>query len=241
MDIIATSESTWKESAGSVVIADYNQGFNDGVETGSLAVDAILDGTAFADGTYTNNTVKSLRKGVLKETGVSKIYFPNVENLQDQAFFQNTTLTYVYLPKLKSAGMQSLGLCTKITGDWSFLEQIEDVSSQAFRGCQLPESITFAELTTNNSAWGSPFDEVPTTKHMRFPKMQTYNDRFIDGDALETVELGSVGYPVTRLHSNTCGGNTSITSITVYCEDPNNPPTGSPWGAPNATVTFLKA
>ena len=58
MDIIATSESTWQESAGSVVVADYNDGLNDGIEEGKAQANAffnqITKGGTFMRGFWAN-------------------------------------------------------------------------------------------------------------------------------------------------------------------------------------------
>jgi hypothetical protein len=215
------------------------------VETNGGA-DALLDGTAFADGTYTNNTVKSLRMGCFRNTRIKTLLCAEVEEIKGNLFANNDehTLEYIYFPKLrKISGTQAFVLNSNLTGDWGFLPQLEVIAPQVFRGCQIPESIIFSELTTVNFGVGSPFDATQV-KHLVFPKLQTGTFNNFCGSAitaLQTVEFGSVGYPVVNIHATAFNGSTSITSITVYCEDPNNPPTGSPWGATNATVTFLKA
>ena len=235
------TETTLELSEKVKNVPSYDDGYNDGLNAGAGAADAILDGTAFASGEYTNNTVKELRDSAFNGTGLKKLYLQEVETIRGSLIGENTSLSYVSMPKLKKID-RAFMLCRALVGDWSFLEQLECVGALAFRACILPESITFSNLTEYLSANSSPFYDVYTVKHLIFPRLQVYPDRFIQAMAnIETIECGSVGYPVTSMHANTFGGTTSITSITVYCEDTNNPPTGSPWGAPNATVTFLKA
>lgn len=227
-------------------VAARQEGYDVGLEQGKALEDAILDGTAFADGTYTNNTVKSLRATALNGASVKKLYMDNLETLQSDAL-RNSTITYVHFPKLKQVGTNAMSY-SGITGDWSFLEGVESIQSQCFRACKLPETINLKELTSFAMIYaGSPFLET-SVKHLQFPKLQSYGNRLLSNNnsscvAVETLVCGSAGFPVTYIDGGAFynGNLGSLTSITVYCEDPNNPPAGSPWGATNATVTFLKA
>lgn len=225
--------------------AGYDEGWAAGSAAGAGAADALLDGTAFADGTYTNNTVKSLRPYAFFYASIESASFGQLETIGNNSF-ENSSIKTINVPKLKRIGNSSFKSCANLTGDWSFLENIDTLGRQALRYCKLPESINFAELTSIDGYTGSPFGNVVTVKHLRFPKLTEYGTSAVvtsvANSIIETIECGSVGFGVTSISSGAFNDTAkTITSITIYCDDPNNPPAGSPWGAPNATVTFLKA
>lgn len=61
---------------------------------------------------------------------------------------------------------------------------------------------------------------------------------------LTTITLGSVGNPITSMSiSSSSVFKSNITTINIYVEDPDNPPTipGIPGSATNATITYLQA
>lgn len=67
------------------------------------------------------------------------------------------------------------------------------------------------------------------------------NYQFNGCTGLESVQLGSVGHPVTSLGAYTFNGCTqSGLTITVYTAD-GLPLSGSPWGATNTQPTFVQA
>ena len=59
---------------------------------------------------------------------------------------------------------------------------------------------------------------------------------------LTTVQLGSIGYPVTALSVGTFYNATSASLvITVYVTPGSQPLAGSPWSATNATIVYRSA
>lgn len=147
----------------------------------------------------------------------------------------------------------------------SFPSTLEVISGFAMSYCVfnneliLPDSIKKLKTASFNNASissilgknivqieSSSFQKVRKLDKVVMPKLTSvpyYGLQSTTNDRLKEVELGSVGYPVTNLADRCFGANpTLLTSLTIYVSDPSNPElVGVPWGATNATITYLQA
>ena len=78
---------------------------------------------------------------------------------------------------------------------------------------------------------------------LSLPKCNNYfGQTIMNNTALQTVQLGSVGFPVTALNVAVFTNCTQLgLTITIYVTPGAQPLASSPWGATNATIVYRSA
>lgn len=137
-----------------------------------------------------------------------------------------------------SVGTYAFRYCKGITG--MHLPLAQSIASYAFQGCSKLEQIDLPSATT---VAGYAFSSCTVLKSAMLPKVTQLaeNSTFSICTALETVQLGSVGHPVSALAANTFASCTQTgLSITVYTTG-GAELANAPWGATNATIVYKEA
>lgn len=125
-------------------------------------------------------------------------------------------ITEIHLPMAQSIGSYALQGCIKLTE--IELPSAETVEAYAFSNCTFLEKAILPKVTGLSG-----------------------NNAFNYCTALKTVQLGSVGHPVSSLAANTFLNCTqSGLTITIYTTG-GAALSGAPWGATNATIIYKEA
>ncbi len=64
---------------------------------------------------------------------------------------------------------------------------------------------------------------------------------FYDSYGLSELTLGGIGHAVTSIGVEAFLDTSLLDTLTIYVDDPLNPPAGSPWGFAGTTLTFEEA
>lgn len=102
------------------------------------------------------------------------------------------------------------------------LPELPTVGAYAIYGNNALQSLTLPKCVTTTGTRPMSFNVANTT--------------------LTTVQLGSIGYPVTALSASTFNNANSVSLvITIYVTPGSQPLAGSPWSATNATIVYRSA
>lgn len=128
----------------------------------------------------------------------------------------------------------------------SIVDPIETICAYAAYYSALITDVSFPECTyigkSAFEAGGATTYQCVTNVYL--PKVTVlYGDTFRYQKNITSVQIGSVGYPVTSVDSNAFRDCTqSGLTITLYvADDATLPLTGSPFGATNATIVYKSA
>lgn len=147
--------------------------------------------------------------------------------------------------------------------DIVLVDDIVEISTRAFSDMDSLENFDFREplkvighSSFQHSSKLKIPDELPITveeinnfafRYSTFKKLHAKGIKRLNGyalgnnDNLESVELGSEGNPVAYIDVNAMRNCPNLTNITLYVDNPSAGLPGAPWGAINATVTYLQA
>jgi hypothetical protein len=128
----------------------------------------------------------------------------------------------------------------KMTGI-TFINDVTSIGTYAFYNCVSLVSFTAPTSCTSLGIWVWGFCIALVT--ITIPCVGTIGDSILCGNtAMTAVTLGSVGYPVTSIHTNALKNCTQLgLTITVYVTPGAQPLANSPWGATNATIVYRSA
>lgn len=177
--------------------------------------------------------VKTLE--VINTTGIP------ITNIPGQTFHYHSNIVIETLPEtISSMGYNSFGECKKLG-----LTKIPD-SLKALTGTNFISSGDLKFNTLNNIIWlgTNVFQHASfLVEELSCPKLKTTgNFSFGNISGLKKIILGSPGNPMTSIAVNTFNPSPSINIINIYVNNPANPGlVGAPWGATNATITYLQA
>jgi len=184
-------------------------------------------------------------------------------NIQDGALVQETdgvVTAYIYSSNGITKRLIDEAYCIE---DIVLVDDITEISTRAFSGMNNLENFDFREPLKiigygsfqNSSNLKMP-DELPITvesigtfafRFCTFKKLHAKGLRSLGGyalgnnDNLESVKLGSEGNPVESINVNAMRNCPNLTNITLYVDNPSEGLPDAPWGATNATVTYLQA
>lgn len=137
-----------------------------------------------------------------------------------------------------SVGTYAFRYCTGITE--IHLPLAQSIASFAYAGCRNLAAIDLPSATT---VAGNAFSSCKALKSAILPQVTelTENSTFSSCTALENVQLGSVGHPVSALAANTFASCTQTgLTITVYTTG-GAELANAPWGATNAMIIYKEA
>ena len=150
-------------------------------------------------------------------TALASISLPSVTRIETYGFYGCTSLESVDLPLLTYVGQQSFASCASLT------------------------NISFPKATKVEY---SAFDQCAALTNVSLPLVTSLADRiFSNCTSLVGVTLGSEGNAITSIPSYIFMNDMQEgLEITVYTTNGSaDDLTGAPWGATNATVTYLQA
>lgn len=160
----------------------------------------------------------------------------------DGGFVQDI-ISITFPSTLKILHANSLAYCLFTGGARKItLNYVQTIESNAF----LSSSLTHLEGLEVTSIKSGAFNYIVKLDSITMPKLTNVIKGSLQSgtvDKLLNATIGSSGYPVENIEVG-CFGDSSanLTSITIYVEDPDNPGlAGAPWGATNATITYLQA
>lgn len=169
---------------------------------------------------------------------------PDGKVLPRQFYCAGTTYPFYNTEKINipddivSVGTYAFRYCKGITE--MHLPLAQSIASYAFHGCSKLAAIDLPSATT---VAGYAFSYCTVLKSAILPQVTgfTENQTFGNCTALETVQLGSVGHPVSALTANTFNACTQTgLTITVYTTG-GAELANAPWGATNAMIIYKEA
>ena len=113
-----------------------------------------------------------------------------------------------------------------------------------YYSCDNLENVRMYEESGATGSYGAPqntFENCSALKNAYIESLPKYGHYFFKNcRALEEVQLGSIGHPVSVLTTLTFVGCTQVgLTITVYvADDAELPLASTPWGATNATIIY---
>lgn len=157
------------------------------------------------------------------------------------------SLTTVTIPEtVTTLPLGCFYACTSLT-DINDLSHITLVQGRAFNNANKLKYVKIgATMFADNNGYGN-FETCSSLEEVWFSGSVTaLGGQYLFGSCnnITTITLGSVGNPITSISiSSPSVFRSSITSINIYVNDPDNPPTirNLPGQATNATVTYLQA
>lgn len=178
----------------------------------------------------------------------------------------NLTLNFKDLSKITSIGNYAF-VETDSNLNLNDMVNLESIGQGAFIDSKFKtnenEKLIIPESVTSVGRFcfqGCDFIEVetPTSLHEIDGYTFRFNERLVRANlkgatnvkenvfqhcsALSEVTIGSPGNPVTMLAYDVFERCRELTTINIYVSNPNSPGlTGAPWGATNATITYLQA
>lgn len=122
------------------------------------------------------------------------------------------------------------------------LETVETLGQHTFSYCyKLYLDGNFPSVKYVNNAFAN-YENLPS--EVNFPRLErtSYDIYMSKSERVRTVNMGSPGFPFKTAGAQTFKSCDFITNINIYVSDPSNPGLiGAPWGATNATITYLQA
>lgn len=152
-------------------------------------------------------------------TGLKVLNIPEgVITMGSRALHSCSSLIELTFPStLTNLGYSALHSCTSLTS----IEAPENVKLIEFFCMQNCSELSNVNLKGASEIRGSAFRNCTS---------------------LQNVTLGSIGNPVEIINSNAFFSVNSIFNLNIYVSNPDNPGiVGAPWGAVNATITYLQA
>lgn len=123
-----------------------------------------------------------------------------------------------------------------------FPDSLTTLAAQGLYGLVLPIGSTIN--LKNISSFGQGSVANITAREIIAPKMVTVSNSIfgVGNQYLKKVTLGSVGNRVSSMAASVFYQNEVVEEIYIYVTNPSNPNlAGAPWGATNATITYLQA
>lgn len=118
-------------------------------------------------------------------------------------------------------------------------DSISNIGLYAFGSCNITK-LTGSRNMINTTRDYEQFYNNKLLEQAHLPGGEVFVRTFSSCKSLRSVTLGSVGKPV-KLMDSTFRDCPNLTQIEIYVSNPSKPPTGAPWGATNATITYLQA
>ena len=157
-------------------------------------------------------------------------------DVQPYAFYYQTELERVTLVNCTTIGKEAFRGCTRLESI-TMPDSVMSIGDSPFYGCKALTALTIpASLTKIGS---KAFNQITGLTHITIPdwvtSIGTY--AFYGCTALASVQIGtSDNCEISSIATNTFDGCKALTDITIY--KTTDAVSGSPWGAPNATVTW---
>ena len=196
-----------------------------------MSVDKLVDSTQLdADLTSVADAIRA------KSGGSGQLAFPagfvseigNISGGGDEVFF--STQGYMYVEEIDfPATVTDLKMNFYNTGGYSHVKSISGMAQ------------------TTTGAPGNQFRGLSDLETVDLPRVcHLYATAFRDCKKLETVELGSVGYPVVVTRATSFQNDTQAFTITMYvnastlaeAQAISDVGALAPWGATNATIVY---
>ena len=118
-------------------------------------------------------------------------------------------------------------------------DSISKIGFYAFGACNITK-LTGSKNMINTTGEYEQFYNNKLLEQAHLPGGEVFARTFSGCESLKSVTLGSVGKPVKSMNS-TFRDCTNLTQVEIYVSNLSSPPTGAPWGATNATITYLQA
>jgi len=217
----------------------------------NLSTEVLIGDRAFYGSNFTKIVIKKITNITAELFG--RCYFitaefENVETIGKEAFAFCRELVSVYMPKIRKIGNYAFYYCQKliITSLPSTLEELED---GAFAGCT---GLTITYIPETIKKIGAAAFAGTSISIKQFPLSVNRLPDQVVGSCYSITELtlGGKGYPIEYITPyNTSGPPYSmgsfydcinLTKLTIYTTG-GQALAGAPWGAINATITYLPA
>lgn len=174
----------------------------------------------------------------LIRTGRTDLSGPNLSKYKKATFikatsvpsyclcYQNQLTDVVFCDSITSIGAGALSYTTSLIKDIVLPSAVTEIGNKAFYQSGI-SSISGAGVTSiplPGTSGQNAFYNCPNLKNVYFPKLSTLSGSissrgvFMNCIALETVQIGSVGYPVISIGTYAFQGCTSPFTITIYTE-----------------------
>lgn len=159
--------------------------------------------------------ITTIQKGMFARSSIIAAEFESVDKIERMGFEFCKKLTSIFMPKVR---------------------EIEDF---AFQYC---ENLTITSLPETLEKIGIASFAITKIAITKLPKKITTipSSCFYGCLSLTNLSLGDKGYPVTFIHEIAFGNCENLTNLTIYTTG-GQALAGAPWGATNATITYLPA
>lgn len=183
-----------------------------------LSEEVLIGEESFWGCHFTKIVIKKLntvQRKMFEYSSVLIAEFENAEFIKEFSFQECKKLTNIYIPKVK------------------------EIEGYTFNNC-INLSINFLPDTLEKLGVASfAFTKIAVT---RLPKKINIipNSCFYGCSSLNSLILGDVGYPINLIENFAFEQCTNLASLTIYTTG-GQALEGAPWGATNATITYLPA
>lgn len=220
----------------------------------NLSTEVLIGDRAFYGSYFSKIVIKkitNITEQLFKSCSFITAEFENVEVIEKEAFYYCRELTNIYMPKIRKIGNSAFYYCQKLAIT-SLPNTLEVIEAGVFDSCKnfsltsLPNTIkeigAFAFLGTSIAIKQLPLN------------MNRLEDQvFSHCHSLTELTLGGKGHPMeyitplfqsgddyTKYTTGSFYDCPNLKKLTIYTAN-GQPLAGAPWGAVNATITYLPA
>lgn len=215
----------------------FNKLYQNGSETDEIAADMFYENKLL---TYVEmETVTIINFEAFGAcSNLTTAIFKNLRVLGNSVF-GGCNFKTIDISNVVSIGNLCFGVCVSLE-TITLNDEITEIDVGTFLNCRgltsihLPENL---EKIGNQAFYGA--QKLVITQLLK--KVNTIgNFSFGNCSSLTSLKIGSEGYPVKIIGDNAFINCNNLTSLTIYTTG-GQALTGAPWGAINATITYLSA
>lgn len=220
----------------------------------NLSTEVLIGHRAFYGSNFTKIVIKkiiNITEQLFRSCDAITAEFENAEIIGKDAFGYCRELVSIYMPKIKKIGDYAFNYCRKLVIT-SLPDTLEEIGLGAFTGCsQL--SLTSLPNTIRKMGLGSFAGTAIAIKQLPLNMNRLEDQVFSSCYSMIELTLGGKGYPMEYITPFFKSGDDyskytlgsfydcpNLKKLTIYTTG-GQALAGAPWGATNATITYLPA
>lgn len=165
-----------------------------------------------------------------------KVVIKKITTIQKEMFGRSSIIAAEFesVDKIERMGFE---FCKKLTS--IFMPKVREIGDYAFQYC---ENLTITSLPETLEKIGDASFAVTKIAITQLPKKINVipNSCFVGCLYLTNLTLGGKGYPISSIDRMAFGSCDNLINLTIYTSG-GQALEGAPWGATNATITYLEA